>query len=276
MNTILDKIVMTKRGEILAAKRRRSMAQLEACLAEALPVRYFFAALSGGKSSEKNKTEKYECVASQSIKLIAEVKKASPSAGLIRKDFDPVQIAKIYEQHGASCISVLTDESYFQGSLDYLTAIRRATSLPLLRKDFILDRYQLLEARVAGADGVLLIAECLPKEDLKVLFEEAVTLGMTPLVELYDPANLTAVLDTGAKLIGVNNRNLHTFEVDLQHTLNLREKIPQDCILVGESGICTNKDVAFLAAGGVDAILVGESLMRNEDIGQAVDQLLGR
>ena len=149
------------------------------------------------------------------FKLIAEVKKASPSAGVIRADFDPVAIAKIYEAHGASCISVLTDESYFQGSLDYLRQIRAAVRLPVLRKDFVLDTYQVVEARAAGADAVLLIAECLDDCNLRKLFNEICELGMTPLVELYEPENLQRVFDAGATLIGVNNRNLHTFEVDL-------------------------------------------------------------
>jgi indole-3-glycerol phosphate synthase len=210
------------------------------------------------------------------IRLIAEVKKASPSAGVIREDFDPVAIAKIYEAHGASCLSVLTDESYFQGSLDYLRDVRAAVQLPVLRKDFIIDSYQLLEARAAGADAVLLIAECLDDCLLRGLHAEAVELGMTPLVELYDPANLPRVLEAGATLVGVNNRNLHTFEVDLEHTLRMRREIPDDCVLVGESGIKTHADVERLAAAGVDAILVGESLMRQADIGAAVDELLSR
>ncbi len=145
------------------------------------------------------------------IKLIAEVKKASPSKGIIRADFDPVAIARIYEESGAICLSVLTDEPYFQGRLEYLTQIRAAVSLPLLRKDFILDTYQLLEARVAGADAVLLIAECLDDCNLRKLHNEALELGLTPLVELYEPANLPRVLDAGATLVGVNNRDLKTF-----------------------------------------------------------------
>jgi indole-3-glycerol phosphate synthase len=210
------------------------------------------------------------------IKLIAEVKKASPSVGLIRADFDPVAIAQIYEQHGASCLSVLTDVPYFQGSLDYLRAVRAAVGIPVLRKDFIIDSYQLLEARAAGADAVLLIAECLDDCNLRKLFNETLELGMTPLVELYEPANLSRVLEAGATLIGINNRNLHTFEVDLEHTLRLRREVPQDCVLVGESGIKNRDDAMRLEAGGVNAILVGESLMRQKNISSAVDELLGR
>jgi len=258
--TVLDKIVATKRAEIARAKAARPESELRARLADAPPAWDFFAALA----------------AEGPIKLIAEVKKASPSAGLIRADFDPVAIAKTYEAHGAACISVLTDEPHFHGRLEYLTAIRAAVCVPVLRKDFILDSYQLVEARVAGADAVLLIAECLDDCNLRKLFNEACELGMTPLVELYEPTNLPRVLEAGATLIGVNNRDLHTFEVDLEHTMRLRQQIPNDCVLVGESGIKTHADVERLEAAGVDAILVGESLMREPDIGAVVDRLMGQ
>ncbi|MCA9258838.1 MAG: indole-3-glycerol phosphate synthase TrpC [Planctomycetales bacterium] len=257
---ILAKIVASKQQEIAARKAQTSLAQLEATLADAPPVRDFLAALLGGGP----------------IRLIAEVKKASPSAGVIRADFDPEQIAATYASHGASCISVLTDEEYFQGSLDYLRAIRRQVDVPLLRKDFILDRYQLVEARAAGADGVLLIAECLDDCQLRSLHRESLELGLTPLVELYEPENLPRVLDAGATLIGVNNRNLRTFEVDLAHTIRMRQAVPDDCVLVGESGIRTRADVERLEAAGVNAMLVGETLMRQSDIGAAVASLLGR
>ncbi|TWT85554.1 Indole-3-glycerol phosphate synthase [Posidoniimonas polymericola] len=260
MPTILDKIVATKRDEIAQAKSLRPKAELRAAIADAPAPRDFFAALA----------------AVGPIKLIAEVKKASPSAGLIRDDFDPVRIAKTYEAHGATCLSVLTDEQYFQGSLDYLRNVRAAVGLPCLRKDFILDEHQLLEARSVGADAALLIAECLTADELKRLHDAALELGLTPLVELYDPQNMEAVVAAGAKLIGVNNRNLHTFEVDLQHTVRLREQAPPDCVFVGESGIRTHDDVRMLEDAGVNAILVGESLMREPDIGAAVDRLLGR
>jgi indole-3-glycerol phosphate synthase len=260
MPTILDKIVAMKRSEIERAKSVRSEAELRAAMQDAPPARDFFAALA----------------ADGPIKLIAEVKKASPSVGLIRADFDPVAIAKIYAAHGAACISVLTDEPHFQGRLEYLTAIRAAVGIPVLRKDFILDTYQLAEARAAGADAVLLIAECLDDCNLRKLFNETCELGMTPLVELYEPANLPRVLEAGATLIGVNNRNLHTFEVDLEHTIRLRQQVPDECVLVGESGVQSHADVSRLEAAGVNAILVGESLMREPDIGAAVDRLLGK
>lgn len=256
--TILDKIVATKRDEIAAAKAEVSAQTLRDQLASAPPVRDFFAALA----------------AKGPIKLIAEVKKASPSKGVLREDFNPVEIAKTYERSGASCISCLTDETYFQGKLDYLTQIRQHVDIPVLRKDFILDPYQLLQARVAGADAVLLIAECLDDCHLRSLHNGAIELGMTPLVEIYEPANLPRVLEAGAQLIGINNRDLRTFEVDLQHSVRLRKEIPEECLVVGESGIYTHDDVALLAESGIDAILVGESLMRSEDIAAAVQALL--
>ena len=260
MSTILDKIVVTKQHEIAAARVARPESELRQQLADAPPVRNFYDALATAGP----------------IRLIAEVKKASPSAGLLRDPFDPVAIALTYQQHGAACLSVLTDESYFQGHLDYLRAVRQAVEIPVLRKDFILDEYQLLEARVAGADAVLLIAECLEPQQLAHLLDAACDLGLTPLVELYEPKNLDMVLAAGAQLIGVNNRNLHTFEVDLGHTLAMRKRVPNDRLLVGESGIRSRDDVLQLESAGVDAILVGESLMRQPDIGAAVDKLLGQ
>jgi indole-3-glycerol phosphate synthase len=260
MPTILDKIVAAKRVEIERAKATVLEQELRARLPDARPVRDFFSPLA----------------AAGPIKLIAEVKKASPSAGVIRADFDPVEIAATYAEHGATCISVLTDESYFHGHIEYLQQIRSIVELPLLRKDFILDEYQVTEARVAGADAVLLIAECLDDCNLRKLFNATCDLGMTPLVELYEPENLQRVFDAGATLIGVNNRNLHTFTVDLEHTIRMRERVPYECVLVGESGIKSRDDVLRLEAAGVDAILVGESLMREPNIGGAIDRLFGR
>ena len=260
MPTILDQIVATKRVEIERAKTAVPIAELKARLKDAPPVRDFFAPLAAGGP----------------IKLIAEIKKASPSQAIIRADFDPVAIARLYEAHGATCLSVLTDEQYFQGSLEYLKQVREAAAIPILRKDFVLDTYQLVEARAAGADAVLLIAECLDDCNLRKLHNEALALGMTPLVEFYEPANLERVLAAGAALVGVNNRDLRTFEVDLDHTIRLREKVPLDCVLVGESGIHARADVLRLEAAGVEAMLVGESLMREPDIGAAVERLLGR
>lgn len=260
MPTILDKIVATKRQEIARAKAATPEAVLREQLSTAPPVRDFFGALA----------------APGPIRLIAEVKKASPSKGVIRADFQPVEIARIYQRHGASCVSVLTDEQYFQGSLKYLREIRQAIALPVLRKDFIVDPYQILEARVAGADAVLLIAECLDDQQLRELHEAIVDVGMTALVELYEPDNLPRVLGIGARLIGINNRDLRTFQVDLGHTMRLCQEIPRDRVAVGESGIRTHDDVQRLEAAGVRAMLVGETLMVCPNIGAAVDQLLGR
>jgi indole-3-glycerol phosphate synthase len=186
-----------------------------------------------------------------------------------------VAIASAYAESGATCISVLTDEPFFQGRLEYLSAIRAAVDLPLLRKDFILDPYQLLEARLAGADAVLLIAECLDDCRLRQLHNTTIDLGMTPLVEFYEPEHLGRVLAAGASLIGVNNRDLRTFEVDLEHTIRMRSHIPADCLLVGESGIHGREDAQRLQGAGVNAMLVGEHLMAQADIRSAVRQLLG-
>jgi indole-3-glycerol phosphate synthase len=258
--TILDKIVATTRRDLEIRRAQAPESELRRRLADAPPPRDFFAALAKPGP----------------IRLIAEVKKTSPSAGIIRSHFDPIQIAKTYEAHGAACISVLTDEPYFQGSLEYLSQVRASVGIPVLRKDFILDSYQLLEARAAGADAVLLIAECLDDCTLRKLHNETINLGMAPLVELYEPENLQRVLDAGAALIGVNNRDLRTFTVDLEHTLRLRPRVPQECVMVSESGVRSRQDVERLENAGVEAMLVGESLMREYDIGAAVDRLLGR
>lgn len=260
VTTILDQIVAAKRLEIQRAKAERPEAALREKLAGAPPVRDFLAPLAR----------------SGSIRLIAEVKKASPSAGVIRADFQPAEIAEIYRRHGADCISVLTDRPHFQGSLEHLREVRAAVDLPLLRKDFVIDTYQVVEARLAGADAVLLIAECLDNAALGRLHDAVIELGMTPLVELFEPANLPRVLNVGAQLVGINNRDLRTFKTDLDHTLRLRRQIPDNRIVVGESGIRTRRDVERLEAAGVNAILVGERLMASPDIGAAVDELLGR
>ena len=209
------------------------------------------------------------------MRIIAEVKKASPSAGVIRADFDPVAIARTYERHGADCISVLTDGKFFQGSLADLTSVHAAVALPVLRKEFILDRYQLLEARAAGADAVLLIAEILPGDRLRTRREQAIALGLHVLVELHDAEELPRVVDSGATLIGINNRDLRTFQTSLDHTLSLLPQVPAGCTVISESGIKTHADLERLQAAGVKGVLVGESLMRAADIGAALDQLRG-
>lgn len=257
--SILDEIVASKRREVAAARMRMPLEEMEVQAASAPPVRDFRAALAGPGP----------------IQLIAEVKKASPSAKVIRADFDPIAIARTYQEHGAACLSVLTDGPYFQGHLSYLARIRASVAIPLLRKDFIIDEYQVVEARLAGADAILLIAEILDDEALARLQARARGLGMAVLVEFHDEANLSRVLAAGADLVGINNRDLRRFVTDLELTLRLRDQVPPGVLLVSESGIRTRADVERLEAAGVSAILVGETLMRAEDIGLAVDQLLG-
>jgi indole-3-glycerol phosphate synthase len=214
------------------------------------------------------------------VALIAEVKKASPSAGVICHNFDPVRIAREYESAGASCISVLTDEKFFQGSKDYLRAIRDAVRLPLLRKDFIIDARQILEAIEFGADAILLIVSILTDQELKLFLSIATEAGLDVLVEVHDERELDRALAAGASLIGINNRDLRTFKVSLDTSLNLIQKARSSRYgslktFVAESGIHTRADVEKLAAGGAHAILVGESLMREADIGAKVADLLG-
>jgi indole-3-glycerol phosphate synthase len=260
MPTILDKIVAAKRTEVASTRMASPESELRARLRDAPPVRDFFAALSKPGP----------------IRLIAEIKKASPSKGIIRGDFQPLEIARQYQANGATCLSVLTDVQFFQGGIDILSDVRRTVDLPVLRKDFILDPYQVLEARAAGADAVLLIAECLPGDELRRLHDAIVELHMTPLVELYEPDNLPRVLQAGARLVGINNRDLRTFQTDLQHTIRMKQRIPADRLVVGESGIHGREDALLLEKAGVDAILVGEHLMAAADVGLAVRQLLGR
>jgi indole-3-glycerol phosphate synthase len=257
MSSILDRIVAYKREEVRSARARVPEAVLEERAAQAGPVRDFRAALERGPG----------------VRVIAEVKKASPSAGVLRADFDPVAIARIYVDNGAACISVLTDEPSFQGHLRYLEAIRAAVECPLLRKDFLIDRYQLLEARAADADAVLLIAEVLEGDALPLLLEQAEALGLQALVELYDEDNLPRVLDSGARLVGINNRDLRTFQTRLEHTLDLAAHMPAGVCLVSESGIRTRADLDRLREAGVRAVLVGETFMRAADIGAAVRSL---
>jgi indole-3-glycerol phosphate synthase len=209
------------------------------------------------------------------VALIAEVKKASPSAGTICKDFDPVRIAKEYEAAGASCLSVLTDEKFFQGSLDYLRQIRAAVKLPLLRKDFIIDERQILEAIEWGADAILLIVSILSDDQLKKFHSLAMDAGLAALVEVHDAQEMERALKIGAELIGVNNRDLKTFKVDLATTENLAAKLGQGKILVAESGIHTRADVERLKKCGASAILVGESLLRGGDIQTKIRELTG-
>lgn len=255
---VLERIMDHKRGEVEQAKLRCSPEALTELAQAAPPVRDFVAGLR----------------AAPWMGLIAEVKKASPSAGVIKSDFDPVGIAEQYQAAGANCLSVLTDEHFFQGHLDYLKAIRKTAKVPLLRKDFFLDRYQVLEARAAGADCILLIAECLSDCELRDLYFYASELGMECLIEIYDPENLDRVLKLEPPLVGINNRDLRSFEVSLDQTIRLADRVPPETLLVSESGIKTRADVERLKTHGVGAILVGETLMRAGSIAAAVVELV--
>ncbi len=271
--SILDTIVQEKRREVLSLPRRTvSVADLRQALEKRGGRRDFMAALRQPRVG--------------GVALIAEVKKASPSAGVLRADFDPVTIAQQYEAAGASCLSVLTDEKFFQGSLEYLKQIRQAVALPLLRKDFIIDERQILQAVEWGADAILLITAILPDADLKHFQELAGTAGLAVLVEVHDEVELGRALAAGAQLIGVNNRDLKSFKVDLGTTERLASRLFRDSeatgaqtstdrLLVAESGIHTRADVERLKRCGARAILVGESLMREVNLGSKVRELLG-
>ena len=264
MATVLDEIIAAKHREVAEAKQSLDRAALEERVASALPPRDFFGAISreGG------------------INLIAEFKRRSPSAGnILTGPLEGATVEEIvagYQVAGAAALSVLTDATWFGGSLDDLAAAHAVASVPILRKEFVIDRLQVQQARAAGADAVLLIAECLDDCLLRSLHEEILALGMTPLVELHSGEHLPRVLDAGATVIGINNRDLHTMTTCLDHVLELRDRVPESCTLVAESGIRTREDVLRLEAAGIDAMLVGESLLRSADPSAAVAALLGR
>jgi len=260
MADILAEIVTRKRREVAVARQSVPLAVLEAAVPDAPPVRDFFAAVSAGPP----------------IRLIAEFKRQSPSAGAIRPGASVAEVVSAYAAAGAAALSVLTDRPGFGGSLADLEAARAAAGLPVLRKEFIIDPYQVVEARVHGADAVLLIAECLDDCHLRSLYRLILDLGMTPLVELHDEANLPRVLELGATLIGINNRDLKTMTTDLGHVLRLQAELPAEAVTVAESGIRTRADVERLEAAGVAAMLVGESLLKQADPGAAAATLLGR
>jgi indole-3-glycerol phosphate synthase len=256
---ILERIVETKKGEVARLKEEAPLSRIRERLEGLPPPRDFRRALSGKDCS-----------------LIAEVKKRSPSKGVFRQEVDPVRTAVCYEVNGASAVSVLTDRTFFGGEGAFLGAIREAVSLPLLRKDFIIDPYQIYETRLLGGDSLLLIAAILGQKDLEEYIGLSASLGFVPLVEVHSREELGRALSAGAEIIGINNRDLRTFTTDLGTSLELASLVPGDRVVVSESGIHTREDVKTLAAAGIHAFLVGEVLMRSEAPGEKLKELLGR
>jgi indole-3-glycerol phosphate synthase len=258
---ILQRIIARKQEEVAERKRRVSRRALELRLADQRPPRGFADALQ-------------QRVAAGAAAVIAEIKRASPSKGVIRTDFNPAELARSYAQGGACCLSVLTDQDFFQGSDQHLIEARAACPLPVIRKDFVIDPYQLFEARALGADCVLLIAACLDDAQLAELAALARALELDVLIEVHDAPELERALAVPSRLLGINNRDLRTFEVDLQTTLALRARVPADRLLITESGIHSREEIALMRRHGVHAFLIGESLMRTTNPGQTLAQLL--
>ena len=259
---ILKKIVAHKQQEVAIAKSAVSVSELKARICDQEEVTRGF------------ERHLREAVDSDWTAIIAEVKKGSPSRGIIRADFDPLEIAEIYQNNGATCLSVLTDEQFFLGHLRYLALIRETVSLPLLRKDFICDPYQIFEARAAGADAILLIAAMLDLNQLREFYAVAKEINLDVLLEVHDEVEMEKALKTDCTLIGVNNRNLRTFVTDLDTTGRLARMMPADRLLVSESGINSRADIVRLQADGAGAFLIGESMMREDDIGAKLQELL--
>jgi len=262
MSDILRRIVAVKETEVAAAKRDVSLAEVERQANAAAPPRDFVGALRAK-------------VAAGKPAVIAEVKKASPSKGVLRERFEPAQIAKSYEQHGAACLSVLTDRQFFQGSIDHMQAARAACALPVLRKDFMIDPYQVYEARAAGADCILLIVAALDLPRLRELESVAMSVGLAVLVEVHDGEELKLALKLNTPLIGINNRNLRTFETRLGTTLGLLAHVPSDRVVITESGILKRDDVELMRSRKVNCFLVGEAFMRAPEPGVELERLFG-
>jgi indole-3-glycerol phosphate synthase len=260
--TVLRKILSRKAEEVAQRKLEVGIDQLQREIETASPVRGFTKALKAK-------------IAADQPAVIAEIKKASPSKGVIREHFDPVAIAKSYQQGGAACLSVLTDIDFFQGADKYLKAARAACSLPVIRKDFMIDEYQLYESRAMGADCVLLIVAALDASSLKRLHALSVSLGLDVLIEVHDQRELELALELDNPMVGINNRNLHTFEVSLDNTYKLLDKIPQDRVVITESGINSGQDVLAMRSKNVHSFLVGEAFMRSEDPGQRLKAFFG-
>ena len=258
--TILEQILETKAAEVTFAKRQRSLAELEAAITGAPPVRGFSAAMRARVTGRKSA-------------IIAEIKKASPSKGLIRQDFDPARHAVDYAENGATCLSVLTDEKYFQGANVFLQQARAACQLPVIRKDFMIDPYQIAESRVLGADCVLLIVAALDASQLQELAAYAGELSLDVLIEVHNGAELETALTLDTDLIGINNRDLHTFTTNLQTSIDLAAELPDDRLVITESGIHSAKDVALMHRNGIFGFLIGESLMRSEQPGAKLREL---
>ena len=260
MTDILDKIVAVKREEVAAALKQKSLAVVRADAESRVLTRDFEGAMRA------------KITAGQAA-VIAEIKKASPSKGVLRADFIPADIAQSYAEHGAACLSVLTDKQFFQGSVDFLKQARASCDLPVLRKDFMIDVYQVYEARAMGADAILLIAACLDDGHMTEMEAVARSLDMAVLVEVHDRAELERALKLKTRLVGINNRNLKTFEVSLQTTLDMLPDVPADRLLVTESGIQTPEDVLRMREAKVNAFLVGEAFMRSSEPGEALSKL---
>ena len=256
---ILEKIILKKREEIKEAKSKLSLEELIDRVASFGELRGFKEAIS--KNGKLN--------------LIAEIKKASPSKGLLRENFNPVEIAEIYQASGADCLSVLTDKAFFQGDLNYLKAVRQVTTLPILRKDFIIDKYQIYESLMSGADAILLISQLLSADQLHEFYQICQELNLDVLCEVHNEEDLDKALKANYEIIGINNRNLQTFQEDLEVTTNLIKRIPQEKVVVSESAIKTHLDIKHLESLGVRAVLIGEAFMRSENIEAKVREVMG-